>query len=249
VYQIMRRIHEFDGALRGAFESGAHDQGVYFIQKDAADRLIPCSPNKLLFSDVVSIRPGRRLVLSGFQTLAKSSSPARKNLSELDRRIEKLTKSSEDPVLVDVDEAKELLELAYANLEFSDTTDDDRQAHIVALQHLSSICKRSDLKGKAWLLAARDRNVARYREEGRFSNAPDTKQQKDSALIRAQDIPVLMLLRQNGEEARGWRGLPFWWPVILTPRAAATVIFATDEAVLPTSASSDARHLSTEEIA
>jgi len=25
VYQIMRRIHEFDGALREAFESGAHD--------------------------------------------------------------------------------------------------------------------------------------------------------------------------------------------------------------------------------
>ena len=57
VYQIMRRIHGFDGALREAFESGAHDRGVYFIQKDAADRLIPCSPNKLLFSDVVSIRP------------------------------------------------------------------------------------------------------------------------------------------------------------------------------------------------
>jgi hypothetical protein len=249
VYQIMRRIHEFDGALRGAFESGAHDQGVYFIQKDAADRLIPCSPNKLLFSDVVSIRPGRRLVLSGFQTLARSSFPARKNLSELDKRVEKFTKSSEDTVLIDVDEAKELLELAYANLEFDDTTDDDRQAHIVALQHLSSICKRPDLKGKAWLLAAKDRNVARYREEGRFSNAPDTKQQKDSALARAQEIPVLMLLRQNGEEARGWRGLPFWWPVILTPRAAATVIFATDEAVLPTSASNDVRPLSTEEIA
>ena len=61
VYQIMKRIHEFDGALREGFESGAHDQGIYFIQKDASRRLIPCSPNKLLFSDVVSIRPGRRL--------------------------------------------------------------------------------------------------------------------------------------------------------------------------------------------
>ena len=249
VYQIMRRIHEFDGALREAFESGAHDQGVYFIQKDAADRLIPCSPNKLLFSDVVSIRPGRRLVLSGFQTLAKSSFTARKNLGELDRRVEKLAKSSEEPVLIDVDEATKLLELAYANLEFDDTTDDDRQAHIVALQHLSRICKRPDLRGKAWLLAAKDRNVARYREEGRFSNAPDTKQQKDSALTRAREIPVLMLLRQNGDEAKGWRGLPFWWPVILTPGTAATVIFATDEAVLPTTAGGDARPLSTEETA
>ncbi len=249
IYEVMRRIHGFDGALREAFESGAHDQGIYFIQKDAADRLIPCSPNKLLFSDVVSIRPGRRLVLSGFQTLAKSSVTAKRNLMALDKRVEELTKSSEEPVLIDVDEATRLLELAYGNIEFDDSTDDDRQAHIVALQHLSRICKNPTLKGKVWLLAAKDRNVRRYREEGRFSNAPDTKQQKDSARTRARDIPVLMLLRQSGEEAQGWRGLSFWWPVVLTPSTAATVIFATEEAVLPTSTSTDERPLSTEEIA
>ena len=247
VYQIMRRIHEFDGALREAFESGAHDQGVYFLQKDGANRLIPCSPNKLLFSDVVSIRPGRRLVLSGFQTLSKSSSEAKRNLGLLDGEIAALVGSSEEPVLINVDLAAKLLELAYRNLEFDESIDDDRQAHIVALEHLSQICKKPGLKGKVWLVAAKDRNVARYREEGRFSNAPDTKQQKDLARTRAQEIPVLMLLRQNGEEAKGWRGLPFWWPVILTPRAAATVIFATEEAASPMDANREERPLPTEE--
>jgi hypothetical protein len=211
--------------------------------------LIPCSPNKLLFSDVVSIRPGRRLVLSGFQTVPKSSLEARKNLASLDAQVAALTGSSEEPVRVDVNKAIELLDLAYQNLEFDDSIDDDRQAHIVALEHLSRICKKADLKGKVWLLAAKDRNVARYREEGRFSNAPDTKQQKDLARTSAQDIPVLMLLRQNGDEAKGWRGLPFWWPVILTPRTAATVIFATREAVLATLAGGEERPLPTEEIA
>jgi len=243
----MRRIHEFDGALREAFESGAHDQGVYFLQKDGANRLIPCSPNKLLFSDVVSIRPGRRLVLSGFQTLSKSSSEAKRNLGLLDGEIAALVGSSEEPVLINVDLAAKLLELAYRNLEFDESIDDDRQAHIVALEHLSQICKKPGLKGKVWLVAAKDRNVARYREEGRFSNAPDTKQQKDLARTRAQEIPVLMLLRQNGEEAKGWRGLPFWWPVILTPRAAATVIFATEEAASPMDANREERPLPTEE--
>jgi hypothetical protein len=248
VYQIMRRIHEFDGALREAFESGAHDQGVYFIQKDSANRLIPCSPNKLLFSDVVSIRPGRRLLLSGFQTVPKSSVEGRKRLATLDARIAGLTGTSREPVLISADEATELLGLAYENLEFDDSTDDDRLAHIVALAHLSRTSRRADLKGKVWLLAAKDRDVARYREEGRFSNAPDTKQQKDAARSRAQDIPVLMLLRQTGEEARGWRGLPFWWPVVLTPQGSATVIFATRETVLsPTGP--DERSLPTEEIA
>ena len=81
VYQIMRKIHEFDAALREAFESGAHDRGVYFIQCDAQNRVIPCSPNKLMFSEVVSIRPGRRLLPTGFQTVAKSV--GRKNLLAL----------------------------------------------------------------------------------------------------------------------------------------------------------------------
>jgi hypothetical protein len=250
IYQVMKRIHEFDVALREAYESGGPEGGVHFIQKDPSNRLIPCSPNKLLFSDVVSIRPGRRLVLSGFQTVYKTHGA--KNLEAVDKRVGDLVGSVQEPVLIDVVDGLELLKLAYANLEFDDSTDDDREAHIAALEHLSRTCKKPALKGKVWLLAARDRNVARYREEGRFSNAPDTKQQKDLARTKAEDIPVLMLLRQNGDEPKGWRGLPFWWPVIVTPSSAATAIFATDEAVAPTAPvniSGAARSLATEEIA
>jgi len=249
VYQVMRRIHDFDAALREAFESGAHDGGVYFIRKDPSNQLIPCSPNKLLFSDVVSIRPGRRLVLSGFQTVYKSHGG--KTLAELEARIEALVGDAKEPVLIDVADGLDLLKLAYANLEFDEAVDDDRDAHIVALEHLSRTCRTMDLKNKVWLLIAKDRDVSRYREEGRFSNAPDTKQQKDLARTRADDVPVLMLLRQNGEEAKGWRGMPFWWPVIVTPRSAATAIFATDEAVAPTAPTTTGavRPLSTEEIA
>lgn len=249
VYRIMKRINEFDAALREAFESGAHEKGVYFIRKDPSNRLIPCSPNKLLFSDVVSIRPGRRLVLSGFQTVYKSHGA--KNLIALDAQIEDLVGSAKEPVLIGVETAVELLQLAYSNLEFDDATNDDREAHIAALEHLSRTCKDTQLKAKVWLLTARDRNVARYREEGRFSNAPDTENLRVTALTKAEHLPVLMLLRQNGDEAKGWRGFPFWWPVIMTPRSAATAIFATEEPVAPTVSTiiGTARSLSTEEIA
>ena len=77
---------------------------------------------------------------------------------------------------------------------------------------------------------------------GRGSTQVDfpTKQQKDLARSNAADIPVLTLLRQNGHETKGWRGLPFWWPVILTPRSGVTVIFSTDEAVAATMSNPDA---------
>ena len=249
VYQIMKRIHEFDAALRGAFESGEHDREVYFLQKDSSNRLIPCSPNKLLFSDVVSIRPGRRLVLSGFQTVPKSR--GMKNLKELDARIDHFVDTDQEPVLIDLSDGLDLLKRAFENLEFDDVDEDDREAHISALEHLSETCKNPSLRGKVWLIAARDRNVARYREEGRFSNAPDTKQQKDQARTKAEEIPVLMLLRQNGDEARGWRGLPFWWPVIITPRSGITSLFAMKEPMPPTADTNIGmtRSLSTEEMA
>ncbi|GMU82464.1 MAG: hypothetical protein AMXMBFR47_23350 [Planctomycetota bacterium] len=249
VYQVMKRIHEFDAALREAFATGAHDGGVYFIRRDPSSRLIPCSPNKLLFSDVVSVRPGRRLVLSGFQTVAKSNGA--KTLQALDAAVEELGAVPERPMLIEVKKAVELLRLAYQNLEFDDDTDDDREAHLAMLEHLSLMCPSAERRGRAWLLIAKDRNVARYREEGRFSNAPDTKQQKDLARDKADDIPVLMLLRQNGEQAKGWRGLPFWWPVIMTPRAAATAVFATAEAVASTAptTSGPTRTLDTDEVA
>jgi hypothetical protein len=248
VYQIMKRIHEFDAALREAFQSGAHDGGVYFIQKDPSNRLVPCSPNKLLFSDVVSIRPGRRLVLSGFQTISKTA--GLKDLQLLDAKIDSITGGSSEPVLVEATTAVDLINLAYSNLEFEQEADDDRSAHIAALEHLARSCKKSELKGKVWLLVAKDRDVARYREEGRFSNAPDTKQQKELARTKALDIPVLMLLRQNGTDAKGWRGLPFWWPVIMTPTSAVTAIFATNSAVsaaAPTSGG-PTRTLTTEQV-
>jgi hypothetical protein len=247
VYKVMKRIHEFDAALREAFETGAHEGGVYFIRRDPATRLIPCSPNKLLFSDVVSVRPGRRMVLSGFQTVAKTNGS--KNLELLDAAIDNLAGQPERPVLIDVKKAVELLRLAHSNLEFDDGTDDDREAHLAMLEHLSLTSRAGKHRGKVWLIFAKDRNVARYREEGRFSNAPDTKQQKELARDKADDIPVLMLLRQNGERARGWRDLPFWWPVIVTPHSAPTAVFATAEAVAPTAPTTTGRtrRLSTED--
>ena len=37
VHQLMRRIHEFDGALREAFRSGAHDRGFTSSAKTRQD--------------------------------------------------------------------------------------------------------------------------------------------------------------------------------------------------------------------
>ena len=75
---------------------------------------------------------------------------------------------------------------------------------------------------------ARGRELKRIRQDGRFSDHPDTKQQADIADQHAQNIPVLLMMRQNGAESAGWRDLPFWWPVIVSPINAITSVFSAE---------------------
>lgn len=227
IYQLMKKIHEFDTALREAFLSGAHDRGVYFIQRDVADRLVPCSPNKLMFSKLTSIRPGGRVLPVGFQTVARSV--GKKALDHLDAAVKAVFSGSlEGSGVVPLETAVKMLELAYENLTFEDEDEDERRAHVAVLEHLSKRTGDSSSRGNVYLIAVTQRDVARMRVEGRFSNAPDTKQQADVAREKAKDIPVLMLLRQKGGEEKGWRGLSFWWPVIVVPQNAVTSIFAAE---------------------
>lgn len=241
IYQVMKKIHEFDTALREAFLKGAHDRGVYFLQRDIADRLIPCSPNKLMFSKLTSVRPGRRLLPVGFQTVAKSS--GKRSLDLLDRKIETLLDGKrEGSAVIPLETAVKLLEQAYENLEFEDADQDERKAHVALLEHLSKMSDDEKKRGQVYLVVAADRDIVRIRQEGRFSDAPDTKQQQYEAQKAAKTIPALMMLRENGSEENGWRGLPFWWPVIVVPQEAVTSVFAaeapTDDAIASPSASS-----------
>ena len=46
----------------------------------------------------------------------------------------------------------------------------------------------------------------------------------------AIDHPILFLLRQNGSDApdKGWRGTPFYWPVIRAQRRTPTAIYTAE---------------------
>lgn len=226
IYQLLRKIHEFDSALRMAFENGTHDKGVYFIQRSLDNKLIPCSPNKLMFSKITSVRPGERFLPVGFQTVYKTA--GKKNLEKLDQAVQAAAAEKRgQPVLISVESAVEMVTLAYENLEFDVGEEDERRAHLAILEHLARQSEKPENRGKVWLLTTdEDRRLRRIREGGRYADAPDTKQQRDIAVKLAMDIPVLLMLRQEGSEELGWRGLPFWWPVIMAPFSAVTSVFA-----------------------
>lgn len=229
IYEVMRRIHEFDSALREAFEKGGHANGVYFIRKDVTGRLVPCSPNKLLLSSLATLRPHKRMLPVGFQTGYKTY--VAKNVEEIDQVVSEwfAGKEEDEPVLVDLEEVKKVSELISQTLELNKHYPFNWKTFAACLEHLSVNSKNPDEVGKVWVLVRKDRNAARVRESGRYENAPDTPQ-REGVIARktATHTPILMLLRQNGNKENGWRDAPFWWPVLMPPKSTEATVFAED---------------------
>jgi hypothetical protein len=101
---------------------------------------------------------------------------------------------------------------------------------MAALEYLSNAARNPDNRGKVLLLVRKDRNLSRKINSGgreAFSDAPDTTQ-REGVIARnhAKDTPMLMLFRQNGAEEQGWRGTPFYWPVIWAPANTRTAVFS-----------------------
>lgn len=223
VYDRLRIIESFEVALRNAFETGAHDRGVAFIQTDDTKKVIPCAPGKVLLSDIISVEAGGRLLPVGFKMLAMSH--IRRSIEELDQLIPASCKDTDQPALCDTDLAHEICSTIAETMDVSDTSW-SWSGLSALIDYYSRITGKGAHKNKIWISAFSNRSMARQRQGGRFSNAPDTKQQRDLAAHIARDIPMLLLFRQEGTKEQGWSGHPFWWPVFMAPAEATPCVYA-----------------------
>lgn len=231
IYEIMRRIHEFDNTLREAFLNGSHEKGVYFIRKDASDKLAPCSPNKIMLSNITTLKPYKRLLPIGFQTDYKSN--IKKDIEELDKEINDLKAgSSSDHFMISVDQALGLLDKIKKTFVSEEQGYEwDVKAHKASLEHLSKNSLDASQKGKVWVVIRTDSNINRKKMDGRFSDGPDGgsgETARTVAIRIAEDIPALILIRVNGNESEGWKGSSFWWPIVMAPKNTLPTIFASE---------------------
>lgn len=228
IYTIMARIHDFDSALRMAFEKGDHKNGVYFIRKDVTGKLAPCSPNKLLLSSLTTLKPYKRLLPVGFQTDYKTK--IQKAIDEIDNYVRAWFdgKDREKPVQVDLVDLVKVIQTIKETLVFDNEAYQwDVPAFISSIEHLSVNSLDETQQGKVWVLVREDRNLSRFKSGGVYSDAPDTpKVEGVIAKEFAIDIPIVMLFRQNGLEENGWKGGAFWWPVMMAPQNTQAAVFA-----------------------
>lgn len=229
LYEVMKKIHEFDSELRRAVENGGHGQGIVFIQKDNVNKIVPCSPNKILLSNITMIKPYKRLLPIGFQTGSKNQ--IQKVIKQIDQIVhnEKKSQNGENVIRIPVNIAKKILTLIFETLKMEDGYDWDLEEYLSILDYLSFETD-SPNHGYVWLVIKEGRNIKRKDEKNRFENSPDTPKGEKGELRLARsvakDIPALILLKQNGLEVNGWKDTPFWWPIIVAPDETIPTVFA-----------------------
>lgn len=234
----MFEMEAFDTALRDAIESAKEHHGdasVQFIRRSADGSVVPCSPNKILVSNVCALRPFRRILPIGFQSKYKSH--IERTINRLDVKLEALIPfNAETPVEIPLSTAIELLETTEQTLEWIDEEEDappfDWTSAKSALTHLASQHPQPSGRGKVLLWTARDRNINRLAAEGSHSTYAETPDspKTEGAIARkyAMNSPILFLLRQNGTEDKNWRGISFYWPIIQAQKNTPTSIYTTD---------------------
>lgn len=231
IHAAMRRMHESDVALRETIQTNP-DRAVVFIQRDPRGQIVPCSPNKILISNTTTLKPFKRILPIGFQTDVKT------RLQPVVRQVDAILDQAlagqdpTDPVEVSLAFALDLLRRIEPTLlmETDMGYEFDWEAARAALEYMSGCGSDPNNRGKVWCLVRKDRNLSRFQPAlgpPYFSDAPDTAQREGAIARRvATEIPLLIMIRQNGTEEQGWKGTPFYWPVIMAQESIPLSIFA-----------------------
>ena len=149
-------INTFENTLRRAFESGAHDQGVVFIQADPMRRVRPCAPNKVLLSDMVALSANGMLLPTNFQTRGGTAMASVQ--AKLDKLIKPEWRDTGAFVPVERETALDIIAAIEESMEF-DNVQFEWDALRGLIDYYSDVAHGGD--GKVLLIAETGRRLTR----------------------------------------------------------------------------------------
>lgn len=216
VYEAMRNMHFFDQNLRENIERDPYST-VRFIAKQGTT-IKPCGPNKIKASNLLSFKEYSRFLPVGFQTRSKTN--IQRTVADIDQIIFPLLDHKQEGV-IDLEIFKVILEKINETYTYEPQFDNVGLSWDIAMVSRVVELALSFKDTQQIGLYFRDqRETSRTKNNGlSFTDAPDdgkTDLPRSKALAR--NNPVLMLLKQRGTEAGGWRGAEFYWPVVIMPR-------------------------------
>jgi len=221
VFDRLYTINSFENALRNAFETGAHNQGVAFIQIDSTRRVRPCAPNKLQLSNLVTVSPSSMLLPSDFQTVGGNRMA--KIQKKLDELIKDEWRDTGEFISIGRDTAFSIIRTIEGSMEF-DSVDFEWEAMRGLIDYYT---KGGD---NLLLLAETGRELTRAGSGDKSGRSILGPVLRSKVLGIAREKPALILLQQKGGRERGWSAHSFWWPILAAPTDAEPCVYATKTA-------------------
>ncbi len=225
IYCRLKTIYGLDEYLR---EQLANSSPVQILGTNSNMR--PCAGSKVMVSDIIAVKEQTRYFPRGIQT--GGARTIGKTVRDIDAQLDAAFKAGSPDANgffeMKVDDVIGILEkikstYVYGPLHKNTDYRLEPEAQMALLKHC---CKASG--GKVWVARRTGRNASRTKQNGVFTNAPDNgTSDLVPARAKAIDKPVVMLIRQEGKQANGWRDTPFYWPVLLTPMTTQSALFAT----------------------
>ncbi len=230
MYDRLRRINEMDEMLREQFEKALGSGETFdgkaleniFICRDVDRRINPCAPSRLLIASISTIAPHSLHLPIGFQTDCHTKIHA--TISWIDSAIlgaPDYRNRDEDGIFkLDRSLAIDILRRIRSTYIYNRPVDANSGLEWDVEEMISILEWALDHNRQLYCLRRENRELSRYRGNGGFMDAPaDGRTDLAPARAKAVDLPVLMLIRENGASSeKGWRDTPFYWPVLLVQK-------------------------------
>ena len=245
VYAALVRINELDNQLRDWFENSVTrgtDPSAIFVGYDSKLGIRPCAANKLTISDTLTIKPGKRVLPVGFQTL--SNSEIKGSIKKIDEILNSPQYQKRDKDgFFEIGKAEVLYVLELINKTFYHSPKRKRKGQSVLAIYQDAVdwnldemiasleyCLQNVTDNKMYAMVRDNRDMSRKRANGGFIDAPDDgRNDTQPSRAKAVDRPVIMFLKQNREKNKGWHDAPFYWPVLMTQQKLTAAVYSKDE--------------------
>lgn len=232
LYDILKLMNAMDDQLREWLidkDNSDPDLKAVFVGLAPGTKIQPCAKGKIVVSDTVTIIPWTRLTTSGFQTGPKSS--ISKIINSIDARLMAMPGYVEDEFFevnkYDIYEIIRDIRSTYVydekpNQKWGNYGFDWNEDDMIGLLEYCTGSKSDTVM----CMVRKGLDMGRVRANGKFVDAPDTG---STDLRKAHEVaiekPAIMLFREEGSEEQGWRGTPFYWPVVVAAKNIEPVIF------------------------
>ena len=231
LHDLLQRINAMDESLREQFEQAmkeGRNPETVFVSRDAKGEIVPCASNRLLVASISAIAPHSRHLPIGFQTdCATKINPIVDGIDADLRNVPDYQNRDADGIFkIDRDLAIDILRRIRSTYIYNRPVDKNLGLDWDVEEMIGIIKWALDKKSQLYCLWRENRKLSRYRANGGFADAPDDGR-TDAAPARAKaiDLPLLMLIRENGALEQGWRKAPFYWPVLIVQQNVRSAIY------------------------